>query len=200
MDRTTPRGQIFELHEMWESDPTMASLIELRQTTLSDDDAAPTLSNVTQLFVPTMRYPQVGHRTSDHGVAQTSPLSISSLRRSETIHHHRGGSWSFRRRCATTPSPRDPQHLTLRRVSALALLPPETCADLMAEEVAADRAGKEADAAEAKQMLDEVREQGHDEARRRRGAWYDGLWRVMTTRARASARNERCVILQYSKV
>ena len=97
-------------------------------------------------------------------------------------------------------SPRDPQHLTLRRVSALALLPPETCAGLMAEEVAADRAGKEADAAEAKQMLDEVREQGHDEARRRRGARYDGVWRVMTTRARASTRKERCIILQYSTV
>ena len=77
-----PRGQIFELHEMWESDPTMASLIQLRQTTLSDDDAAaPTLSNVTQLFVPTMRYPQVGrspHERSWRGADESSFNRVSS--------------------------------------------------------------------------------------------------------------------------
>lgn len=45
---------IWELDKIWAIDPTMAELVQLRQTTR--DDPSPT--NVTYLFVPKMKFPQ----------------------------------------------------------------------------------------------------------------------------------------------
>jgi len=45
---------IWELDKIWSIDPTMAELVELKQTTRDD----PTPANVTQVFVPKMKFPQ----------------------------------------------------------------------------------------------------------------------------------------------
>jgi predicted alpha/beta-hydrolase family hydrolase len=45
---------IWELDKIWSIDPTMAELVELKQTTRED----PTPTNVTQVFVPKMKFPQ----------------------------------------------------------------------------------------------------------------------------------------------
>jgi len=45
---------IWELDKIWSIDPTMAELVELKQTTRND----PTPTNVTQVFVPKMKFPQ----------------------------------------------------------------------------------------------------------------------------------------------
>jgi len=45
---------IWELDKIWSIDPTMAELVELKQTTRDD----PTPTNVTQVFVPKMKFPQ----------------------------------------------------------------------------------------------------------------------------------------------
>jgi len=45
---------IWELDQIWSVDPTMAELVQLRQTTRKD----PSPTNVTYLFVPKMKFPQ----------------------------------------------------------------------------------------------------------------------------------------------
>jgi hypothetical protein len=45
---------IWELDKIWSVDPTMAELVQLKQTTRKD----PTPTNVTLLFVPHMKFPQ----------------------------------------------------------------------------------------------------------------------------------------------
>jgi len=45
---------IWEIDKIWSIDPTMAELIELKQTTRHD----PTPANITQVFVPKMKFPQ----------------------------------------------------------------------------------------------------------------------------------------------
>lgn len=47
-------GSIWDLDNIWDNDPGLAELIEVRQTTEHDD----TKANVVQVFVPRMKYPQ----------------------------------------------------------------------------------------------------------------------------------------------
>jgi len=50
----TRPGSIWELDSIWENDPTMRELIEVQQTCVDDKS---TDANVTQVFVPKMKFP-----------------------------------------------------------------------------------------------------------------------------------------------
>jgi len=51
----TRPGAIWELDAQWETDSTMKELIQVKQTTADDD---PNGANITQVFVPRMKFPQ----------------------------------------------------------------------------------------------------------------------------------------------